>query len=291
MRLIIKGSLKAHLCENCFENLSDVNIRLYRPLADKDVVAVATAATKDTFRMLSEEEVQQKENQLIAETTTDAQGNFYLEIAKEYQNQAFEIDFRCSSVPRKGFTPKKGMERQFHLTTLYPQWREDQQGNLFYTWEYTLAAQWWCIIRGQYFDAWIICGRLLNCQTGQPLPNIKIIAKDADLISDDLLGSDFTDSSGYFRIDYTSSDFKRTFLSPIINVETDPAPPYFSSGPDVYFQLEYAGIPIQFETAANRRSNVGYCLCVSLCVDEFVPEDRPIPASLRILANSAGITS
>jgi hypothetical protein len=122
---------------------------------------------------------------------------------------------------------------------------------------------------------------------------VKVIAMDADLITDDLLGSEVTDLNGHFTIYYSSLDFKKTFLSPWINVETDKLFPFFSSGPDVYFRLEYLGTEIAFETAANRRNNVGHCLCVKLCTKKIEIVDPGIPASFTHfgLNRHIGITS
>ena len=103
---------------------------------------------------------------------------------------------------------------------------------------------------------------------------------------DDNLGKARTDINGHFRIDYTSIQFKQTFLSPWINVETDPGLPLtFNSGPDVYFKYEYNGVPIEGETAADRRNNVGYCLCVRLCLKDIVIPDPVVPASFTKIGN------
>ncbi len=134
---------------------------------------------------------------------------------------------------------------------------------------------------------------LVDCKTGGPLPGVTVTAMDADLITDDRLGSSVTDSTGHFRIDYTSADFKKTFLSPLINIETDTTFPFFSSGPDVYFKLEIGGTPITFETSANRRNNVDYYLCVRLCISNLIIADTQIPASFTRIGRSArfGIVS
>src|SRR5262249_18442110 len=83
-------------------------------------------------------------------------------------------------------------------------------------------------------------------------------------------GSDVTDATGRFRIDYTTADFQLTPFSPFINIE-------FVSGPDVYFTAELGGVNILNETQADGRSpgreNIGHCFCVELCSDEVQPPD------------------
>src|SRR5690606_13313138 len=78
----------------------------------------------------------------------------------------------------------------------------------------------------------------------------------------------------------TSKDFKQTFLSPVINVET----PFSStSGPDLYFVVESSGGTILYEEtrsdgkAADRR-DAPNCFCIDLCVDfNQIPQDPNVP--------------
>ena len=275
---IFKGNLKGYVCDDCLEGISNATIRLYHPSGERDLTASAVAETKETFRALTADAVNAKQKQLVAEGRTDEEGNFEIKLGDSYNEGAFEIDFVCGNVPR-GPHPhqQEYVARQFHLTTAYPKWIQSRIG-LVFSWSYALPARWWCFIRGHFFDAWVICGHLTDCKTGAPLAGFTVTAMDADWLTDDLLGSDVTDSSGHFRIDYTSADFKKTFLSPWINIETDVSFP-FTSGPDVYFKLAYNGTQIQLETSANRRTNVGHCLCVSLCLSDFVIPPSQIPAA------------
>ncbi|MBN2175583.1 MAG: hypothetical protein JW731_15750 [Bacteroidales bacterium] len=287
MKAIIKGNLRGYLCEDCFDNLANTKVLLYKTRPDANVTAAATASSKETFHPVSEREAGSRKELLITTAITNEKGDFELEVSDNLLDQAFDIDFVCGTVPPKP-VPPKGKEYQFHITTIYPKWRQSEKEQMVYHWNYSISSKWWCIIRGYFFDAWVICGVLTDCQTGSPLPGVTVKAMDADLVTDDLLGTAVTDMSGHFRIDYTSADFKKTFLSPLINIETDKEFPFFfSSGPDVYFQLELGGNPINFETSADRRKNVGYCLCVRLCVSELDIGDLPIPASFTRLGHSA----
>lgn len=275
----IKGNFSAYLCDDCLENLSQVRVRIYLPERESNVAAVSSANIKDTFRELTDEEVKAKNNRLIAEAETDMQGNFAIIIDEKYSRTAVEIDIYCGTVPRLPHPPKKGNPRQFHVTTYVPEWRMmDNEQNYISNFEYKIPAKWWCLIKGKYFDVWSICGVLTDCKTRNPLAGVTVIAMDADFLTDDELGRNVTDTNGHFHIYYTSVEFKKTFLSPIINIETDVNLP-FASGPDVYFQLEYGGQQFALETKANRRTNVGYCLCVKLCAKELIPVEPSIPAA------------
>jgi hypothetical protein len=286
MKAYIQGNLRGYLCEECFEYLGNMKVLLYLPVETSNITAAAVSSSKETFRPVSEKDAKARKGLLVASAVTNETGDFSLEVPEKYMEQAFDIDFVCGTVPPKP-KPPRGKDFQFHITTIYPKWRKDREGIIIYNWNYSIVSKWWCFIRGYYFDAWVICGRLADCKTGAPLPGVTVKAMDADLITDDLLGTDITDISGHFRIDYSSADFKKTFLSPLINIETDLSFPFFSSGPDVYFQLEIGGTPIAFETSADRRKNVGYCLCVRLCVSDLEIGDLPIPASFTRIGRSA----
>lgn len=287
MKYTFKGNLCGYLCEDCWEVLYGIEVHLYLPWQTDKVIENAVANTKDTLRLVSKEEAASRKDLLIATTKTDEKGNFEFELDEKYGKTAFDIDFICGTVPRVPPKPPRNESIQIHLTTVYPQWRTSKElENLYFQWEYCIAYQWWTYIRVYFFDAWVICGHMYVCGTKTPIPNVKVTAWDADFITDDNLGSAVTDANGYFRIDYTSIDFKQTFLSPWINFETDPGLPLtFKSGPDVYFKYEYNGVAIQGETAANRRNNVPYALCVTLCLKDIVVTPPTIPASFTKIGN------
>ena len=290
MKNIFKGTLKGYLCEECFEALSEVEVLLYLPYRENVITNSAVADAKETFHLVTSEEAKKREKLLIARTKADKDGNFEFEIDDKLRNSAFDIDFVCGTVPPKPPVPTRDKALQFHITTLIMQWRTSPEQELsIFNWEHYISHKWWCYIRGYYFDAWVICGRLVNCKTNTPIANAKVTAIDADFLSDDNLGTATTDSNGHFRIDYTSQKFKQTFLSPLINVETDPGLPLtFQSGPDVYFKAEIAGTTLIDETRANARKNVGYCLCVKLCSEVNVvnPEDPNFPSAWTGVGNA-----
>ncbi len=263
MEFILKGNLLGYICDDCIEAISGAEVLIYLPWKEQRITANAVASTKDTFRLVEAAEKEQRASLLIAKGITDEAGNFSIGIDEKYSDSAFDIDFTCVTVPHGPHIPHRNPP-QFHLTTVYPQWKmTDKRDGYSYFWSYSITNRWWCYIRGYYFDAWVICGHLVNCKTGAPIGGATVRAYDADLLTDDLLGTVTTDADGHFRIDYSSADFRVNFFP--LNLETDIEAPFFSSGPDVYFKAELAGVQLVDETAANRRKNVGYCLCVRLC--------------------------
>lgn len=295
MKYLFKGSLCGFLCDDCREPLAGMEVLIYLPWQKERVAETAVADVKDTFRLVSKEEAASRKDLLIAKAITDEQGNFEFEVDEKYSKTAFDIDFTCGTVPRVPPRPRKE-PLQFHLTTIYPQWRNaaaTANESVFFKWEYCLSAKWWCYIRGHYFDAWVICGHLRNCDTGKPIANASVTAWDADFLTDDNLGTAVTDANGHFRIDYTSIQFKQTFLSPWINVETDPGPGLtFQSGPDVYFKAVLGSVVLINETKRDARKNVGYCLCVNLCSKVHVGDpDDTFPSAWTGIGQAFNITT
>ncbi|KZS42458.1 hypothetical protein AWE51_03170 [Aquimarina aggregata] len=277
MGFILKGNLTGEICKDCKEPLFGSIVRFYRvENLDIDVVTQVSANPKDTLQILGEKQIKAKSKLLLAEAEIDEKGNYEIELKGKYAE--YDGPIMIDIVTKRVYN-QKSKDRdsiQFTLTTLQPRWRQTEQGVVFY-WKHCINSRFWCRIR-ELFDAWVICGVLLDCKNDNiPIPGVKVIAMDDDWIHDDELGSDTTNSNGHFRIDYSSKDFKQTFLSPLINIET-PFPP-FNSGPDVYFKLEYNGSSIEFEKPSDKRNNVGPCLCVRLCLEEIVITEIPIPAS------------
>lgn len=264
MDLKIKGNLKGHICEDIQEAIYPATVYLSLPWQQEQLVANAVASAKETFRHVTAAEIEKRHSLQIAEATTDEEGNFEFNIDDKYRSSSFDIDFECGSVPHKPPRPPRRTPVRFHITTFHPQWIIDPETSGMHAhFRHQIPARWWCMIRGRYFDAWVISGTLRHCETKDPIPNATIKAFDADLISDDFIGTAVTDADGHFRIDYTSASFRVNFIP--LNLETDPTFPFFSSGPDVYFSAEIGGVSLLDETRANRRNNVGFCLCVNLC--------------------------
>jgi len=270
MSYIFRGKLCGYICPDCREPLSKVRVRLYRAGDDREVVARAVANPKETFAILNEEQVAERESRLIAEAETGDDGGFVFELDKDeqYDGGPVEVDVYCEAVPRARPQRKESEPVQFTITTLQPQWREGEQALVAY-WDYCLPARYWCLVRGR-FRAWTICGKVVLChqQPAAPVPGVRVRAFDADIVQEDELGSDITGPNGHFRIDYTAADFQRT---PISWISWE-----WVSGPDLYFRVETLGGGTLLAEGPSRarqpdRENVGHCFCVTLCVDEAPP--------------------
>jgi hypothetical protein len=257
----------------CLEALSEVTVRIYKHRKDQNATALAVADPGLTLGVVSDDQVKAKSSYLIAETTTDAQGNFTFDLGdkQKYAGEAFEIDVYCTTVPRRKEGRKKVTPRQFTVTTLQPLWKQIGDGEFIAGWEYCLPPRFWCYIRG-LFDAWVICGHLTTCDGGAPIPGAVVRAFDVDWLQDDPLGSGTTDSTGHFRIDYSSADFELTPFSPLINIE-------WVGGPDVYFTATLGSSTILQEPRSKGRApgrqNIGPCFCVELCTEQVIgPPDH-----------------
>lgn len=287
MAYIFKGRLCGYICDECREPLSRVKVRLYRAAKGRDVTSLAVAAPKDTFAILTSEQVAGKQSLLLAEAATDDAGNFSFELGDKdtYKGEPFEIDVYCETVPPHTSPGHAAQPVQFSVTTLQPLWRE-RDGGFLYGWEYCLPARLWCLIRGR-FGVWVVCGRVSVCERGRPtdvpVPNVTVRAFDVDWLQDDELGSAVTGPSGHFRIYYTPQNFRVTPLSPLINFE-------WIGGPDIYFRVETGlGTALLAEPrSAGRtpaRENRGPCTCVELCIDR---EKIPPPLEALSVFNRIG---
>jgi hypothetical protein len=276
MKYTLKGNLLGANCDDRFMPVSNTVVRLYRYRGNAKEATVLTAAqAKETFQIIDEKGIKEKAKYLIAETKTDKAGNYSFTVDGDkvkYEGEVVEFDVHYSKIPDYGQKdtkePRKFKPFQATLNVLQPRWRETNAG-LVSAWNYRISHKLWCFILS-LLDIWVICGTLLNCETQQPLSGIEVTAMDDDVISDDKLGTATTDSLGHFCIYYRSKDFKKTFLSPIINVETPLFP--LGNGPDIYFKYSYGGSEIFAESPSRAREsdreNVGNCFCVTLCIKE-----------------------
>jgi hypothetical protein len=275
MNYTFRGRLCGYICEECSEPLSRVKVRLYRSRSEQNVTALAVAAPKDTFVVLTDEEAQAKASSLIAEVETDDSGQFVFELGEKqrYNGEAFEVDVYCGTVPHRPPGRKEPTPLQFSITTLHPMWRETDEGFVA-GWDYCISQRYWCWILHK-FDLWVICGRVVVCGTQTPIPGVKVSAFDVDWLQDDPLGTALTDANGRFHIYYVSSTFKKGTFS---NIE-------LVGGPDIYFKIATTGgIPLLNEDPSRGRKpdreNRGNCFCVELCLDkDVVPPPTDIPPS------------
>lgn len=295
MRFILKGTLHGLICREQQIPVKETIVRLYRYNNQDAVVAMATAQPKELFKIYSKEELSAKSKDLIAETKTDEYGAYSFDLDEKKQNyngSPIELALYYPDVPDYGQTnkdkPKNFKEFGVLINVLQPRWRETNE-YIYATFNYAFNSKNWCYMMG-LLDLWFIFGKLSVCDTQTPIPGIEVTAMDDDWISDDNLGSGLTNSSGHFLIVYTSKDFKKTFLSPWVNVETPLLP--WNSGPDVYFKYSLGSGSMDESPSRGRdkdRENIGNCFCVNLCLKKG-PIDNPddnevIPGFFKIGQN------
>ncbi len=289
------GNLYASSCGRK-EILPNVQIRVYKAPegeeAQEAVQAAIASPPKETFKFLDEKEVDSKKNRLLAEIMTDDNGFYETEVdnkQKDYLNGPVEFDIRFNSIPDigQGNTEKSDDFEPFqvHYTTVKPKLKDQYEENTEYPYSFQYNIGISQVNFGRILDRldiWMICGRVYICPEEhvdterKPAPGIEVIAMDNDWIHDDQIGSAQTDAQGYFCIFYRSADFKKTFLSPVVNVET----PFSSDfGPDVYFHFAHDGNVFHKESPSkgkeSERENIGNIYCVTLCVPEIPVPDEP----------------
>lgn len=293
MNYTLKGRLQTAICDGHEQVIGKTKVRLYSLQREvNEVTAYTTAQSKEIIQVFEEKEIKARKKELLAETRTDEKGNYEFNFDDdkvEYSGGVIAITLFYDEVPDYGqkdtSLPKRFQPFEVLIDIIQPKWTETNNG-LVAAWNYRLLKRVWCYILAR-LDIWVICGTLTNCESQDPLKGIEVIAMDDDIITDDLLGSATTNEAGQFCIFYRSIDFKKTFLSPWINIETTPVFS-FDNGPDIYFKFAVGGSEIYAENPSEAqkpsRKNVGNCLCVNLCLDDAPPggTDDPITGFYQI---------
>lgn len=263
MSYYFTGDLCVRICPECALPLPQTRVRLYRPTADESTPAAAVANPKDTFALPAEDAVDAKSDRLLAETVTDKHGNFALTLDDDvkYGGGPLQVDVLLEKAPHQEAAHGKSV--QVSITTLQPVWRQTDKGFVA-VWRYCIPHRFWCSILAR-FDAWVICGWVRDCKAQLPVPGVHVSAFDADWLQDDPLGAAVTDGSGRFVIYYARSDFEKTPLSPVIDLE-------LVGGPDLFFKVATGGGFYLLDEPRARgrdpdRENAGHCTCVTLCVE------------------------
>jgi hypothetical protein len=186
---------------------------------------------------------------------TDQQGNFVL-AGDGYDGEPLDIFTRITHIPAsyaKGGVPLPAPITLF-LGTYQPQRRDSD----WYLAGF-IPVGLWCGIKKKA-DVWSVFGKVTICQTQQPLVGANVTAIDADITQDDTLGTVATDGTGFYRIDYPGSAFRK---GTILDIE-------LFGGPDIYFKVKDGGgnALIDEKSVDGRRAgraDRGPCACIDLC--------------------------
>ncbi len=267
------AKFNARVCQECLIHFSNVKVSLYR---GQEKECSTEPNIKRAFKELSAEEFKGMQSHLLAEGRTDNKGNIELLLdsrKNEYQGECIEVVISLDKLP----SSEESLEERehFRMASYQPAWQERENG-LFHFSELIIPIAYWCTYL-QRHKIWVICGQVTTCDKPMsPIGNVTVKAYDVDWTQDDHLGSDLTDSNGWFVIYYDMSKFNRTPFSPFINTE-------WTGGPDVYFKIE--GVDSDGNTVLlldephsrgrkADRENVSNCFCTKLCVD-LMPQINP----------------
>ncbi|MDX1907027.1 MAG: hypothetical protein SF053_08310 [Bacteroidia bacterium] len=263
----VKGRLSGAYCDDCSEDISRLSLYVFQVPQDR---ASAFPKPKEAQQVLEDKEFARLEPYLLAKGETNEEGAYQLELSNTYDGRATLLLVGRAHTVAGAKADKQYDPVTFSIAYLIPEWTYDDKQHQVADFSYVLPFRFWCLIRS-LFGTWVICGKVVDCNTKRPLANVRVTAFDEDWITDDKLGSDVTAADGHFRIYYTTADVRRTFLSPFFNTET-PAP--YNSGPDVYFSIETTGAEpvtlLREDPSRGRkpdRDNIGPCFCLTLCVD------------------------
>lgn len=297
MKFAFRGALRGRLAKEFEEPLDNVRVRLYdaqqTALGEEAIEKAAAARPKETFSFLSPDEVEQKQDSLIAEGTTETDGSFSIDIDesaeftedKQGRPDIFQVDVRVETIPRTRAEVEDPV--QFTLTMHDPSWEPAEPGagtqpdettgdgvteveeeTQLQVAEYNelIPKKNWCAAL-EKAGIWVVCGRVTVKNTTAPVRDMTVTARDADIIQHEELGSDVTDSNGEFSIYYTQADFEET-PPPWGPIELVP-------GPDLYFRVEHGGTTyLDEDTDKGReagRENADHCEYVELSIS---PPDR-----------------
>lgn len=265
------AKFNARVCQECLIHFSNVKVSLYRSREDE---SSTEPNIKRAFKELSAEDFKSMQSHLLAEGRTDECGDIeiLMDSSKtKYQGESIEVIISFDKIPNS----EKALEEveHFRMAVYQPKWERRENG-LFHFSELILPAAYWCTYLRKH-GIWVICGQVTACDKPMtPIDSVTVKAYDVDWIEDDHLGSDLTDSDGWFIIYYDLSKFNRTPFSPFINTE-------WRGGPDVYFKIEGVDSDgnsvLLLEEPSSRgrdpdRENVSNCFCTKLCI-EVEPED------------------
>lgn len=273
MNFTLTGNFTGQICEGCNQPVFPAIVRLYRAQIDGITMTHATASVKDTLQVVDEQAIQKLKDRLIATGKTDAEGDYRIDLNSDQHSYEGGPLLVVLEIPY--LAPMEGPEDKhptlyLALTVVQPRWRYSKdQSEARAIFSYEIPRSIWCDIL-KHFDVWVLCGQVVDCENNKlVVPGVRVTAKDRDCITDDTLGSALTDVNGRFRIVYRSIDFKQTFLSPLINVET----PFGGRlGPDVYFLVETVDGDVILEEDRDLgkrkdRKDIPHCHCLAICVE------------------------
>ncbi len=275
-RCTVYGYLYGALCDD---------LRVWDRLGGVEVVAVPSdnndetidsfarpnrASARQVVRDVEEPEFKNAASNSAMRAETDENGAFCFD-NPDFQGGLLDLYVCIRSVPAPSL--EKGhvsLEEPCYL--FLGTFRPRQIGDSWYL-ILVVPAVVWCRVRAKA-DLWVIVGRVTPCEDDSVgLGQLKVTARDADIVQHDVLGTAVTNPNGIFRIDYPGVRFRQgTWL----DIE-------LFGGPDIYFEITDSDGNTPLDEApivghGPGRANRDHCFCVHLCVDVPPPPVGPVPS-------------
>ncbi|MGN6511903.1 MAG: hypothetical protein ACTHLD_20730 [Chitinophaga sp.] len=244
MSYLLIGNISALICEECIEPLANARIRIYLPATPYGAEELARGIFKD-LRLLSERDVQAKDERLLAESRLDERGNFSIGWEDLHLfTEPLEMDICLNNVP--GMDQGRQEWLQYHLSTFVPHWKRSREKYVA-AFAYVVPSEKWSAIRRE-FNAWALAGTVRHFETHEVLRGVRVEAYNA--LSKKPLAFAVTGENGRYRMYFSRPGGK--------------------SGPDVYFKVYGNHGLIWSEDPENalqpERQQIAHCAKINLAV-------------------------
>jgi hypothetical protein len=214
MCYLLIGNISALLSADSTEPLVNARIRVYLP----DIKDSNCYPRKHIFsgpRQLTQSEVLDKHERLLAETALDHHGNFSLSWEQLHLfTEPLEVDICLRGMPEAA---SASMEQHYHLSTLVPHWKFTMQRYVA-AYAYVIPVESWAEIRASY-GTWVIAGVVGRTHDNEGQSQLRVEAYDAD--NHRMLACSSTDERGRYQIRFSRKQLPGGRLP----------------GPDVYFKV------------------------------------------------------
>lgn len=252
MSYLLIGNISALICEECIEPLANARIRIYLPGTPYGAEELARGIFKD-LRLLSEKDVQAKEERLLAESRLDERGNFSIGWDDLHLfTEPLEMDICLNNVPGRDQGQQEWL--QYHLSTFVPHWKRSRDKYLA-AFAYVVPADKWSAIRRE-FGAWALAGTVRHFETHEAMKGVRVEVYNA--LTQKLLAFAFTGENGRYKMYFNRSGGK--------------------SGPDVYFKVSGNHGLVWSENPDNalqpERQQIANCTRINLAVVPAAAEKK-----------------
>ena len=141
------GRLCGYFCDECQTPLAGANLRLYRAAPGGNTTALAVAHPKETFAILSDEQVAEKKSRLLAEAVIGDDGSFRVTLGARRRirakpSRSMSIAAPCPSGGPEPPHPRRPVQRHHAPADVAPGRRPGRQA----VFDHCLSARYWCAV-------------------------------------------------------------------------------------------------------------------------------------------------